>query len=36
MGKFIKIAVIIAVCVISALGIYGIVKTARTDENTAD
>ena len=36
MGKIIKIAVIVAVCIISALGIYGIVKTARADENTAE
>ncbi len=36
MGKIIKITVIIAVCLISALGIYGIIRTARIDENTAD
>ena len=36
MGKIIKILVITAVCLISAFGIYSIVKTARIDENTAD
>jgi hypothetical protein len=36
MGKIVKILIVIAVCVVSALGIYGIVRTARIDENTAD
>jgi hypothetical protein len=36
MGKVFKILVIVAVCLISALGIYGIVRTARLDENTED
>ncbi len=36
MGKVFKILVIVAVCLISALGIYGIVRTSRLDENTPD
>jgi len=36
MGKIIKILVITAVCLITAFGIYSIVKTARIDEHTAD
>ena len=36
MGKIFKILVIVAVCLVSALGIYGIVRTARLDEHTAD
>ena len=36
MGKFIKYVVIAAVCIISAFGIYSLVKTAKTDENTLE
>jgi hypothetical protein len=36
MGKFIKYTVFIAVCIISAFGIYNLVKTAKTDENTLE
>ena len=36
MGKLIKYAVIAAVCIISAFGIYSLVKTAKTDENTLE
>ena len=36
MGKLIKYVVIAAVCIISAFGIYRLVKTAKTDENTLE
>ena len=36
MGKLIKIIVITAVCIISAFGIYCLVKYNKVDENTAD
>lgn len=36
MVKVIKYIVIAAVCVISAFGIFSLVKTAKTDENTVD
>ena len=36
MGKLIKIIVIAAVCIISAFGIYSLVKYNKVDENTAD
>lgn len=36
MGKLIKIAAIIAACVISAFGVYCLVKNTATDENTVD
>lgn len=36
MGKLIKYIVIAAVCIISAFGIYSLVKTAKIDENTLD
>ena len=36
MGKLIKYVVIAAVCIISAFGIYSLVKTAKNDENTLD
>ena len=36
MGKIIKIIVIAAVCIISAFGIYRLVKYNKVDENTAD
>jgi len=36
MGKLIKYIVIAAVCIISAFGIYSLVKTAKTDENTLE
>ncbi|ACX73916.1 hypothetical protein SAMN06298224_0340 [Fibrobacter sp. UWB16] len=36
MGKLIKYVVIAAVCIISAFGIYSLVKTAKTDENTLE
>lgn len=36
MAKAIKFIVITAVCIISAFGIYSLVKTAKTDENTVD
>ena len=36
MGKLIKYVVITAVCIISAFGIYSLVKTAKTDENTLE
>lgn len=36
MAKLIKYVVIAAVCIISAFGIYSLVKTAKIDENTID
>ncbi len=36
MGKLIKYIVFAAVCIISAFGIYSLVKTAKTDENTLE
>lgn len=36
MGKLIKYIVIAAVCILSAWGIYSLVKTGKTDENTVD
>lgn len=36
MGKLIKYVVIAAVSIISAFGIYSLVKTAKTDENTLE
>ena len=36
MGKLIKYVVIAAVCIISTFGIYSLVKTAKTDENTLE
>ena len=36
MGKLIKYVVIAAVCIISAFGIYSLVKTAKTDDNTLE
>ncbi|SHG43892.1 hypothetical protein SAMN05720761_10288 [Fibrobacter sp. UWCM] len=36
MGKIIKIVVFVAVCVISAFGIYSLIKYNKVDENTAD
>lgn len=36
MLKAIKYIVIAAVCIISAFGIFSLVKTAKTDENTVD
>lgn len=36
MTKLIKYIVLAAVCVISAFGIYSLVKTAKIDENTID
>ena len=36
MGKLIKIIVITAVCIISAFGIYSLVKYNKVDENTSD
>ena len=36
MCKFIKFIVFAAVCIISAFGIYSLVKTAKTDENTLE
>lgn len=36
MAKMIKYVVIAAVCIISAFGIYSLVKTAKIDENTID
>ena len=36
MGKIIKIIVFVAICVISAFGIYSLVKYNKVDENTAD
>ena len=36
MGKLIKYVVIAAVCIVSAFGIYSLVKTAKTDENTLE
>ena len=36
MGKLIKYVVIAAVCIISAFGIYSLVKTAKTNENTLE
>lgn len=36
MGKLIKYIVIAAVCIVSAFGIYSLVKTAKTDENTLE
>ena len=36
MGKLIKYVVIAAVCIISAFGIYSLVKTAKTHENTLE
>ena len=36
MGKLIKYVVIATVCIISAFGIYSLVKTAKTDENTLE
>ena len=34
MGKVFKILAVAAVCVISAFGIYSLVKYNKTDENT--
>ena len=36
MGKLIKYTVFIAICIISAFGIYSLVKTAKTDEHTLE
>lgn len=36
MTKMIKYIVLAAVCVITAFGIYSLVKTAKIDENTID
>jgi hypothetical protein len=36
MAKFIKYVVIAAVCIISAFGIYSLVKYNKVDENTLD
>jgi len=36
MGKIIKYVVIAAVCIISAFGIYSLVKYNKVDENTLD
>ncbi len=36
MGKAIKLIVIAAVCIISAFGIFSLVKNAKIDENTVD
>lgn len=36
MGKFIKYVVIAAVCIISAFGIYSLVKYNKVDEITLD
>ena len=36
MTKFLKYAAFIAVCVISAFGIYSLIKTNKIDENTID
>ena len=35
-GKIIKYAAVIAACVISAFGVYCLMKTTVTDENTVD
>ena len=32
----IKYIVFVAICIISAFGIYSLVKTAKTDENTIE
>lgn len=36
MGKIIKYIVIAAVCVVSAFGIYSLLKYNKVDENTVD
>ncbi len=36
MAKLIKYVVIAAVCIISAFGIYSLVKYNKVDENTVD
>lgn len=36
MSKLIKIGVFIALCVISAFGIYSLVKYHKVDEDSAD
>ena len=36
MAKLIKYVVVAAVCIISAYGIYSLVKTTQIDENTID
>jgi hypothetical protein len=34
--KVIKYIVFAAICIISAFGIYSLIKTAKTDENTLE
>jgi|GEM_PF-1007605 hypothetical protein len=36
MAKLIKFIVFAAVCIITAFGIYNLIKTTRIDENTLD
>lgn len=36
MAKIVKYIVIMAVCIVSAFGIYSLVKYNKVDENTAD
>jgi hypothetical protein len=36
MAKLIKFIVFAAVCIITAFGIYNLIKTAKIDENTLD
>lgn len=36
MSKLIKVIAILAACVISAFGVYCLMKTTVTDENTAE
>jgi hypothetical protein len=34
--KMVKYIVFAAICIISAFGIYSLIKTAKTDENTLE
>ena len=36
MAKLIKFIVFAAVCIITAFGVYNLIKTTRIDENTLD